>query len=176
MEKQGDKLNIMFIQKDGQIILKSLHTFNVPNLNERVIFVKDNKEYQGIVTDKAFILVNDVISFQVTAKEVIVSQPVGERGLSEYSDTVEYKKDIKKEESTYKTLPDFLKEDKSIGEFVAKVYTNGAFLRFQRIKELPKVGDIFILCHESKMVNKKALVVEEIITGSGFVRIYLKEE
>lgn len=175
MEKQGDKLNIMFIQKDGQIILKSLFTFNVPNVNERVIFVKDNKEYQGIVTDKAFILVNDVISFQVTAKEVIVSQPIGEKGSSDYWDTI-YNKAIKKWESTYKTLPDFLKEDKSIGEFVAKIYTNGAFIRFQRLKQIPKVGDIFILCHESKMVNKKALVVEEIITGSGFVRIYLKDE
>ncbi len=57
-----------------------------------------------------------------------------------------------------------------------KVFINDEFIRFHKVKDIPKVGDIFILCHSSKFINDRALIVDKVIYGRGFTKVHLKEE
>ena len=59
---------------------------------------------------------------------------------------------------------------------VVKVFMGDTFHRFQRVRVIPKAGDIFILHHSSRFVNDKAMLVERVREGQGFTKVHLIEE
>lgn len=91
--------------------------------------------------------------------------------FGEYQKEVEIYIDKLKRKRENKTLEAIVMEN---NYKVVKVYVDNVFHRFQRVKQIQNVGDIFILHHSSKFINDKAMVIEKVESGKGFTRVYLK--